>query len=122
MTIGTPAIIILIIIGVIAVIGIIIVTLALIHKKREELNNKRIEESIDSSTRELASLFGTRHNIKEVTTSGSRVSITVFDPDLLNTNEIKNKFQDVLFTGNKVVFVVGEKAEEFASKLKINIK
>ena len=43
------------------------------------------------------------------------------DITLVDIDKIKEIYKDVLFTNNKVVFVVGEKSKEFAAQLEKKI-
>ena len=91
------------------------------NSKKEKESEKEVSNKIESSTNELSTLFGSSDNVESINNSSSRVTITVKDTTKLDTKKIEEQFKDVLFTGNKVVFVVGEKAEEFSNQLKNKI-
>lgn len=97
-----------------------IIALIIVSVKR----NNRIKQSevaaankVEESTSDLAFLFGSKKNIKEITSTGSRVSVELNDISKVDIQKIKEIYKDVLFNNNKAVFVVGEKSKEFASLL-----
>ena len=102
-------------------IKVVVFIIAYNNSKKEKESEKEVSDKIESSTNELSSLFGNSDNVESINSSSSRVTITVKDTSKLDTKKIEEQFKDVLFTGNKVIFVVGEKAEDFSNQLKNKI-
>ena len=104
-------------------IGVLILFLLLNQRNKNKTieSEKKVTIKIETSTSELALLFGGKQNVESINNSSSRVTIVVKDESKLDSKKIEEQFKDVLFTNNKVIFVVGEKAEEFSSQLKNKI-
>ena len=116
----------LLIIGIISsvllfVFGIISIIYFKKEAKRKQ-NEIEVNEKIDSSTDVLSPLFGSEDNILNISSRGSRTSIELKDISKIDEDKIKEAFDDVMFMGNKVVFIIGEKSKEFASILEEKIK
>lgn len=110
--------IILIIVSAVVVIAtIIVVTLKLNKNKRINESEKKIKETIDESTTKLADCFGGKENIDSIDQIGSRVSVKVKDPLIVNKEAINKELPNVMYMGNKIIFVIGSDSIDFKSKL-----
>ena len=112
-----------IIIAVAAALLIALVVLGIIRynkKKKIEAADKAVDEKVEQSASKLALCFGGNDNIKQITTAGSRVTVLLEDPTKVNKEEINQELANVMFMGNKVVFVIGSKSEDFSNLLKEN--
>ncbi len=114
-----------IVIAVVAVLIIalaIFITLKLIKNKKIKDSEIKVEQKIESSTASLATCFGGKDNIIDVKTTGSRVTVEVKDISLINKDSILKQFDQSMFMGNKIVFIIGSKSEEFRKALLDNIE
>lgn len=116
------ALLVVIIVASILVLGLIAYLVYFIQKKKKiQESEEAASQVVDESTSDLAKLFGSKKNIKAITSTGSRVSVELNDITLVDIDKIKEIYKDVLFTNNKVVFVIGEKSKEFAAQLEKKI-
>lgn len=100
---------VLIIIG--GVLLISTVTVLLVAKLR-----KRKGPSINSSNWIIA--LGDKENIKEVSATGSRLSLVLVDKDKIDREQLKQLgVSSVLVMSNKVTLVIEDKAEQVASSI-----
>lgn len=112
----------------IAGLAVIILLLVLILKKKQKKKylqqEQKVQQEINKSTDQLTPLFGNNDNIKQITNRGSRTTVEVKDIAKIDEDKIKSTFEEVMFMGNKIIFVIGEKSATFAKMLedKINHK
>ena len=115
---GVLFLIIILVVSLVVVPGIVVlIVFTTIKKKRIQQSEIAASNKVEESTSDLAKAFGSKSNIKRITSSGSRVTVELVEISKVNTDKIKEIYKDVLFTNNKAVFVVGEKSKEFASQL-----
>lgn len=120
---STAALVMLIIGIIIFVVGVTSFIVVLFYKKSKiKKSEVAITNKVEESTSDLAKLFGSKSNIESITTTGSRVSVNLKDITLVDTNKIREIYNDVLFTNSKAVFIVGEKSKEFANQLENKLK
>ena len=94
--------------GVLLVAAIIIVVYLLTHRK-----NKK---SFDSSEWLIA--LGNKENVKEVTATGSRLSIVLENKEIIDREKLKELgVSSVLVMSNKVTLVIEGKAEQVAASI-----
>lgn len=116
-------IIILIIVLAVAVIAFLIfLILHLNKKKRIQESEKKVDQKVEESALEVSSAFGGRDNIQEINSKGSRVSVLLVDPSKVDKEKINSNLDSVMYMGNKVVFVIGEKSDMFKKLLDENIE
>lgn len=112
---------------VIAVVAAIVVLVAVfivckvIKNKRIKESERKADQKMEESASHLSLLFGGKENIKEISSRGSRVSLQVIDMDRIDKENITKELDSVMFMGNKIVFVIGSKSEEFEKLLNENI-
>lgn len=93
----------------------------IVHKNKIKASEKEVEEKVKTSASSLAPCFGGNDNIKEITQRGSRVTVLVNDPEKVDKEKINATLSSVMYMGNKVVFVIGSKSEEFKKLLEENV-
>lgn len=86
-------------------------------RKSDEEANERVEQSAGN----LSTCFGGNDNIVSISQQGSRVTVLLKNPELIDKEAISKELSSVMYTGSKVVFVIGSKSEEFSRLLKENI-
>lgn len=91
------------------------------RRKQIEASENAAAEKVRSAASHLSSLFGGNENILQISSKGSRVTVTVKDPSAVEKKEIDKTLDSVMYMGNKVVFIIGEKSEEFQKLLSENI-
>lgn len=116
-----------VIISVSVVVGILVVALIVFLvvravrlskiRKSDEEANERVEQSAGN----LSTCFGGNDNIVSISQQGSRVTVLLKNPELIDKEAIDKELSSVMYMGSKVVFVIGSKSEEFSRLLKENI-
>ena len=86
-------------------------------KKKIRLSNEQADKKVEDSAKTVSSAFGGKENILNISSQGSRVSITLKDISLADKEKINSQFQDARYRGNKIILVIGSKSEEFRKKL-----
>ncbi len=108
------------------VVILLVVLLFVVLKVRKNIrikeSNRKADEKIEESASHLSLLFGGKENIKGISSKGSRVSVEVLDPSKLEKDEITKELDSVMFMGNKIVFIIGSKSEEFEKLLNENVE
>lgn len=109
--------------GVLILIALIIFIVLLASKKKKvRLSNEAANRRVEESAKEVSSCFGGKENILSVTQQGSRVTLVRKDPSLADKEKINACFKDCRYRGNKIVFIIGSKSEEFKKLLEENRK
>ncbi len=108
--------------AVIVVLVLLFVILKIRKNIRIKESNKKADEKIEESASHLSLLFGGKDNIKGISSKGSRVSVEVVDPTKLEKDAITKELDSVMFMGNKIVFIIGSKSEEFEKLLNENVE
>ena len=94
--------------GVLFVVAIIIVVYLLTHHKGKK--------SLNSEAWLLA--LGDKDNIKEITATGSRLSLVLVDKEKIDRDKLKELgVSSVLVMSNKVTLVIEKQAEQIASSI-----
>jgi phosphotransferase system IIB component len=114
---------ILILVVAIVLVAVAIVIIILISRKQAKIkaSEKAFDEKIKSSASTLSLCFGGNDNIKEISQRGSRVSVLVDDMSKVDKTKIDTTLNSVMYMGNKVVFIIGSKSEEFSKLLEENV-
>ena len=86
-------------------------------RKSDEEANERVKQSAGN----LSTCFGGNDNIVSISQQGSRVTVLLKNPELIDKEAISKELSSVMYMGSKVVFVIGSKSEEFSRLLKENI-
>ena len=90
------------------IVAIILVIYLFTHRK-----NKK---SLDSSAWLLA--LGDKENVKEITATGSRLSVVLVDKEKIDREKLKELgVSSVLVMSNKVTLVIEDKAEQVANSI-----
>ena len=111
----------LIAVGGALLVGLLINLLLVIRKKRKvKASDKQAEIKMTNSANAISDKFGGYSNIVSITQRGSRVTVSVVNPDLVLKKDIVTIMDNVMFMGNKVVFVIGSHSEEFQKLLSEN--
>ena len=98
--------------SILLIAAIIIVIYSLAHRK-----NKK---SLDSGAWLLA--LGDKDNVKEVSATGSRLSLVLVDKEKIDREKLKELgVKSVLVMSNKVILVIEDKAEQIASSIQNNL-
>ena len=98
--------------SILLIVAIIIVIYLLTHRK-----NKK---SFDSGAWLLA--LGDKDNVKEVSATGSRLSLVLVDKEKIDREKLKELgVKSVLVMSNKVTLVIEDKAEQIASSIQNNL-
>lgn len=114
---------VLIALAVCLVIGALISVIFIINKKKKiKESEKKVEEKIQTSASHLSTLFGGKENILEITSRGSRVSITLKDMNTVDKEAIMKELDSCMFMGNRIVFVIGSRSGDFEKLLSENIE
>ena len=116
-------IILIIVLGVIALLGVIIyITLKTKRNKQIKEADEAVEQKVETSASHLSTCFGGNDNIVEIKQSGSRVNVLVKDPAKVDKEAIDKELSSVMYMGNKIVFIIGSKSEDFSRLLQENIE
>ena len=119
-TLGMPTYVYVIIICVAAVLLAVAIFFILRNaskKKKIRLSNEQADKKVEDSAKTVSSAFGGKENILNISSQGSRVSITLKDISLADKEKINSQYQDASYRGNKIILVIGSKSEEFRKKL-----
>lgn len=109
-------------VGAVILIGLVVFLALHLHKNAKiRKSNEEADKKVEESASHLALCFGGNDNIEEITQTGSRVSVKVKDPSKVDKEKIDQELSSVMYMGNKVVFVIGSKSEEFSTFLKENV-
>ena len=93
---------------VLLIAAVIIIVYLFIHRKSKK--------PLDSSVWLLA--LGDKENIKEVSATGSRLSVVLVDKEKIDREKLKELgVKSVLVMSNKVTLVIEDKAEQIASSI-----
>ena len=89
-------------------------------KEKERIEAKKTAVQKEEETENaIAVLFGGKSNIVAVTARGSRVTVAVKDTSLLRSQDFDRAgLKGAMIMSDRIVFLVGSNAEEFASNLK----
>lgn len=116
-----PYIIIIIVVACLLVLALVAFFIISYNKKKKIAESEaEVNEKVEQSASRLALCFGGNDNISKITTAGSRVTVMVNDPSKINKDDINKELDNVMFMGNKIVFVIGSKSEDFSNLLKEN--
>lgn len=116
-------IILIIVLGVIALLGVIVyITLKTKRNKQIKEADEAVEQKVETSASHLSTCFGGNDNIVEIKQSGSRVNVLVKDPAKVDKEAIDKELSSVMYMGNKIVFIIGSKSEDFSRLLQENIE
>jgi phosphotransferase system IIB component len=107
--------------AVLLLLVIILVVLKINKNHRIKASEVAVNEKVKETASTLSTSFGGNENIQEITTRGSRVTVMVKDPAKVDKETIGKNLDSVMYMGNKVVFIIGEKSEEFQKLLSQNI-
>ncbi len=112
-----------IVIAIVVVVAVVVVLIVLHLNKKKKIaeSEKKADEKIKSSAAEVSDKFGGRDNIKDISSKGSRVTVRVIDAEKVDKKAITETLEQVMFMGEKVVFVIGSKSEEFKQLLEENV-
>ena len=98
--------------GVLLVAAIIIIVYLFTHRKSKKV--------ADSGAWLLA--LGDKDNVKEVSATGSRLSLVLVDKEKIDREKLKELgVKSVLVMSNKVTLVIEDKAEQIASSIQSNL-
>ena len=98
--------------GVLLLVALIVLILVLLHHKK----NKPLDSSI------WLIALGDKENIKEVSATGSRLSLVLVDKERIDREKLKELgVTSILVMSNKVTLVIEDKAEDIASSIKENL-
>ena len=107
-------IILFIVAGLVAIIGIVLLVYFLVHRKKGQ------KVIIDNNVWFLA--LGNKENIKEISGVGSRLSFKLVDKDKIDREKLKELgVSSVLVMSNKVTLVVEGQAEKLSEILNANL-
>lgn len=107
-------IILFIVVGLVAIIGIVLLVYFLVHRKKGQ------KVIIDNNVWFLA--LGNKENIKEISGVGSRLSVKLVDKDKIDREKLKELgVSSVLVMSNKVTLVVEGQAEKLSEVLNANL-
>lgn len=106
------------------VVGLIVLALAIFfvlknNKKRhqKEIVEQEVQEKIKTIYDSVILYCGGKENIKEVTHSGSRVTVKIENSEKINSDELGNIDTQVLSLQDKIILVIGSEAGNFANEL-----
>lgn len=100
---------------------IVFLIVKITHHIKVKNSEKAVDQKIESTASLLSTSFGGKDNIKEITTRGSRVTVLLNDPSKVDKQTIDKNLSSVMYMGNKIVFIIGEKSEDFEKMLSENI-
>lgn len=99
-------------------VGIILITLAVILILNKKPKKK--EEPLMDLNRWLKAL-GEKENIKSIEATGSRLSLTLVNQELVNQEELKALgVNNIIKMSNKLILVIENKAEQIKNELEAN--
>ena len=106
------------------VLGCLLLVLILKIRRNQKIKESEaaVNEKVESTASHLSTCFGGNDNIVEIKQSGSRVNVTLKDPSKVDKTAIDKELNSVMYMGNKVVFVIGSKSEDFSRLLQENIE
>ncbi len=108
-------------IAAVVVLALVLVLCKVRKNRKIQESERKADQKMEESASHLSLLFGGKENIKEISSRGSRVSLQVIDMDKIDKDAITKELDSVMFMGNKIVFVIGSKSEEFEKLLNENI-
>lgn len=90
------------------------------QKEKERIEASKTEEEKEAETQNaIAVLFGGKENVTSIEARGSRVTISVKDTSLIHSEDFeKAGIKGAVIMSDRIVFVVGNNAEEFAENLR----
>lgn len=104
------------------IIGLIIFLSIKFKKKSKEQIEQEESESYVQKTGRVAEIFGGRDNIVSLEIKGSRVIVNVKSTSGIEPSKLDSEgLNGSIIMGDKVIFPVGSKAEEFAENLRKKI-
>ncbi len=105
------------------VVAAAVVLIVLKVNRNRKIRQSEIEadQAVETKAKEVSDSFGGKENIISITQSGSRVTVIVENPDIVEREEINNSLENVMFMGKKIVFVIGSRSETFKDLLEENI-
>ena len=108
-------IILFIIIGAVVALGLIVLVIFLVNKSRT--NNKKLNQA--KQDEKLIEGLGGENNIESiVSVVGSRLSVKLFDAELLKRDLLKEAgITSVIVMSNKVTLVIENRAKELSKSL-----
>lgn len=108
-------------VGCLVVIVAAIIIIVVVRKQQMiKQSNQEADDRVSLVASTISKCFG-ENNIEDITQNNSRVTIIVKDISKVNKEEIQKELDSVMYMGNKIVFVVGSKSEEFYKSLKENL-
>ncbi len=107
----------------VVVVAAAVVLIVLKVNRNRKIRQSEIEadQAVETKAKEVSDSFGGKENIVSITQSGSRVTVIVENPDIVEREEINNSLENVMFMGKKIVFVIGSRSETFKDLLEENI-
>ena len=99
----------------------VIVALKVSKNKKIRLSEEKANQKVQEAASHLSLCFGGNDNIESISQKESRVTILVKDMSLVEKTKIDEELPSVMYMGNKIVFVIGSKSEDFSKLLKENI-
>ena len=111
----------IVVLAVLVVLAVVLIVLKVVKNKRIKESERKADAKIEESASHLSLLFGGKENIKQISSRGSRVSLEVVDTSKIEKEAITKELDSVMFMGNKIVFIIGSKSEEFERLLSENI-
>jgi len=108
--------------GLIVIAGIIFLVLYLSNKNKKKENKVNEDAILDK----LVNLLGSYSNINDVSVNSSRLSISLNNYDVLESNEFKEFVNEkgigILKSSKKVTLVIGDLANKYYKIMSSNIK
>ena len=102
------ALVLIIVGGVLLVSAIVVLLIAKLRKKKANSFNNN----------DWLIALGDKSNIKEITATGSRLSVVLNDKDIIDREKLKELgVSSVLVMSNKVTLVIEDKAEQIAASI-----
>lgn len=101
--------------GIIVLLALVFLIMFLVSKNAK----KKINKEISNLYTNIIDCCGGKSNIKEVSSIGSRLTLTLNDNSKLNEEKLKEiNITGIFKTTKKVTLVIGEMASEYAKKIK----
>ena len=93
------------------------------QREKERIEASKTQEQKEAETQNaIAVLFGGKENVTSIEARGSRVTISVKDTSLIHSEDFeKAGIKGAVIMSDRIMFVVGNNAEEFAENLKKEI-
>jgi phosphotransferase system IIB component len=106
-----------------AVFVVLLILLCLYLRKKARIRkaDEEVKAKVSASASVLSGKFGGNDNIRSISASGSRVTVIVIDPLKVDKAGISQSLDNVMYMGNKVVFVIGTESQEFEKLLAENV-